>query len=393
MKFINRRKLSASKSTRVVTGIFGLILAYSIPVTVHRMIDSADDSISGYGKPNILFAAIGTENDSQPKYTGRKIRVTAGKAGLMTGAMIAKDYIDFNGNGVATDSFDSEDPDYSTDGQYDPSKNKDNGDVAVNLGIINSLNIGNANILGSIAVGPGGTVEIGANGKVGDKAWMADPSKSGIQSNRFRNDMNVSFPDVEIPFTGGHSMPSGRTITNEVVTIVSETNSTTNYVVKTYDFVLDSGNYKISNLTGDILVLGDAVLYVTDNLNMNQLEIAKAARLKLYMGGSAFSLGGNKFINKTGKADNLWYFGLPSNTSISINGNSGFVGVIYAPQAHLQLNGGGNETIDLIGACLAKSTKVNGHFNFHYDESLGKNGSSRGFLIDSWNEVRLDETN
>jgi len=33
------------------------------------------------------------------------------------------------------------------------------------------------------------------------------------------------------------------------------------------------------------------------------------------------------------------------------------------------------------------SVKMNGHFNFHYDENLGKLQTGRGFIVTSWNEL------
>jgi hypothetical protein len=69
---------------------------------------------------------------------------------------------------INTDSFDSGNPSYSTGRRYDPAKRKDNGDVASNLDILNSINIGSANIMGHVSTGPGGTVAIGPNGSVGD---------------------------------------------------------------------------------------------------------------------------------------------------------------------------------------------------------------------------------
>ena len=64
-----------------------------------------------------------------------------------------------------------------------------------------------------------------------------------------------------------------------------------------------------------------------------------------------------------------------------------FLGTIYMPEADFTLGGGGNDAIDFIGAVVAKNIKMNGHFNFHYDEALGRNGPRRGFVITSWNEI------
>ena len=36
---------------------------------------------------------------------------------------------------------------------------------------------------------------------------------------------------------------------------------------------------------------------------------------------------------------------------------------------------------------VTKTVKMNGHFKFHYDESLAEIGWTRGFLINSWNEI------
>ena len=42
------------------------------------------------------------------------------------------------------------------------------------------------------------------------------------------------------------------------------------------------------------------------------------------------------------RAGNLIIFGMPAVTGITLSGNSSFVGAIYAPEAVLTLNGGGN---------------------------------------------------
>jgi hypothetical protein len=52
------------------------------------------------------------------------------------------------------------------------------------------------------------------------------------------------------------------------------------------------------------------------------------------------------------------------------------------------LNGTGNGTIiDFSGASITKSAKLNGHFNFHYDEALRRIGPFSGYIIDQWIEM------
>src|SRR5919109_3281794 len=106
-------------------------------------------------------------------YLKRKVRVNAKRDPIFTKAMLAKGQINLNGNKVATDSFDSTDPKASTNGKYNPALARDNGDVATNSGLIDSLDIGNANIRGKVSTGPTGSVSVGSNGTVGSKDWVA----------------------------------------------------------------------------------------------------------------------------------------------------------------------------------------------------------------------------
>lgn len=304
---------------------------------------------------------VGTTNDS-----------------LFAKGMVAKGQIDLAGNNIKTDSFDSSDPAYNTGGRYDSTKNKDNGDVATNSSVIDSLNVWNADIFGSASTGPGGTVRIGPNGSVGDKAWHA-AGKKGIQAGHARDDMNVEFPDVKVPFSGGAS------------SVVPGSYLGTNYAV-----VVGTGNYQTTSLalTGNggnatMLVTGTAAVYVSGDVSLtgqSKIIIAPGAHLDLYVGGSA-SFGGNGVLNLNSSAFAFGYWGLNSNTSVSLSGNASFTGTFYAPYAAVTLGGGGNNTYDFVGALVASSIKLNGHYNFHYDEALGKFGPRRGYTIISWNET------
>ena len=92
-------------------------------------------------------------------------------------------------------------------------------------------------------------------------------------------------------------------------------------------------------------------------------------------------------MNQNTTADKFYYYGLPTNISVSISGNSAFTGVIYAPSAALSLGGGGNNTYDFVGASISSTISINGHYNFHYDENLSRVGPNRGFAISSWDEI------
>jgi hypothetical protein len=586
--------------------------------------------------PVPFLAQIGTQTTlNVSNSVARKVSATCGATALFSKGLVAKDSIDMHGNPIQTDSYDSTDPAYSTGGLYDPTKHKANGDIAVVSGLLNSLNIGNANIYGHAETGPGGSMAIGANGAVGDLAWQGS-GQSGIEPGFFADDMNVYFPDVKAPFTGGFTTPGGGTLTNAALNMATITNTVTTYpsgmspvitntvTVTTTDYptagtyvgtptmntattttttyptsgtyvgavitntanstsstypssgyigtpitnttstttaaypgagtyvgavttnttstsassypssgtylgavqtnttpassggfpssgtyigaittncsssvsssktypaagtycpstppwltgnstqnnsawnwypvtgysyskitgytfnqitsytynkvssysyqgissytyqqitgwtwakivsytyytytttttaptatyyqyaMTNSGNYQIGTLSGNVIVTApNVVLYVTDSINTDSITIAPGASLKLYTSAPSVSLGGNGIWNAGGYSTNFMYYGLPSNTSISLSGNAGFTGTIYAPEANFTLNGGGNNTLDFMGASVAKTTTLNGHFHFHYDEALRKMGPVSAFAIQSWNEIPL----
>jgi len=293
--------------------------------------------------------------------------------------MAAIQQIDFNGKNVATDSFDSTDPNYSTNGIYDPTRTKDHGDVCTDYTIINSLSVGNARIKGTVRTGALGTVAIGPNGTVGDTAWV-DTGNTGIETGHAYDDFNVSFPPVKLPATAATWLPP-----------VSYSGPQIGGV--SYAYVLNGGDYKLSQLGGPVYITGPTRLYVTDRINLtgskDQIRIASTnkASLLLYMGGATASIAGNGVVNESGAAVNFQYLGLPSNTSASFGANAAFVGCVYCPSAAFSLGGGGNNTYDFVGASVSYTVKMNGHFNFHYDESLQQGGPNRGYIVTSWREL------
>jgi hypothetical protein len=305
----------------------------------------------------------------------RAIRVTVTNQPFWVKGMAAKGQIDLSGNKLRIDSFDSTDPNYSTNGRYDPAKAKDNGDVATNSSLVDSLNAWNTEIHGKVSTGPGGSVSVGANGSIGSTAWH-QAGNTGVEPGWSGDDMNVDFQEVDPPFTGGAFTPAGGSV------------SSTNYT-----YVLTSGNWQLSSLvmsgSDSIIVTGNAVLYVTGNVNLSGqsfIYIPANGSLKMYVAGSDASIGGKGAVNSSGNSTNFFYLGLPSNKTISMSSNASFTGSIYAPSADLTLGGGGNDSYDFVGASVTASVRMNGNFNFHYDETLNKVMNGR-LAITSWKEL------
>src|SRR5580765_1442169 len=113
-----------------------------------------------------------TNATQSPRESGWKRIIQSGLSGAICCAVLfagtttarafviaATQQIDFNGKNVTTDSFDSANPNYSTNGLYPtgiPSMQKDNGDVATDYTILSSINAGNAKIKGHVRTGQTG---------------------------------------------------------------------------------------------------------------------------------------------------------------------------------------------------------------------------------------------
>jgi hypothetical protein len=328
------------------------------------------------------FLAAGTTGGNSTNSTttttsstlGRKVQIQTVLSTLFSAAMVAKQGITFKGNNCVVDSFDSSNPLYSTGGLYDVTKRKANGSVGTDSSIVSEISVQNANIYGKAMTGPGtvqSAVSVGSQGAVGDASWNA--SHTGVETGFWSGDFNVNIPDVPAPAASA-SLPAA---SNGVI-------------------YLTAGAYLATSDPGkQININGSVILWVTTSYSPNIVFNTNNpnANLALYVGATSgssvsLSLGGNGTLNYPGYARNLQIYGLPSCTGISFNGNAGFTGTIYAPEATVSGGGGGNNTQDTSGAIIANAISANGHWNYHYDESLGTNGPSRGWIPKNWTELK-----
>ncbi len=163
-------------------------------------------------------------------------------------------------------------------------------------------------------------------------------------------------------------------------------NYATNAIYQTnyYDHVLSSGDYFSStDLTGNTIVVGTARLVLPNGLNMvgsESITIANGGSLTAYVGGTTLTISGNSsgnisdggVINMQGYPQNFMVFATPTITNLTVNGKGEFAGVLVAPDADATMNGGGNSDNDFMGSLVVNSVKMNGHFMFHFDESLAR---------------------
>lgn len=291
----------------------------------------------------------------------RTVRVTTQVLPLFNVGLGAVANINMNGNGMATDSWNSHNTNLNTGGFYDSSKTSTNGDVASQQGIVN---IGNHTINGNLYLGPTASYSSGTNQILGD----------------LDKNYNVNFPDVKLP---------ANLVTATTATVVGSGSKSTNWISANGPYTINN-NYPIVVAPG----VTAAIHLTTQNFNNSvtlQGGMTNAATLSVYVdppvsGGSFTIIGNNAGGAASATPLNFLIYGLPNMTSITMSGTSTFIGAIYAPEAVLTLNGGGSSN-NLMGAAIVRQVTMNGHYDFHYDEALASFGPAKSFTVNSWQEL------
>jgi hypothetical protein len=142
-------------------------------------------------------------------------------------ALGVKQAVNFNGNYLTSDSFDSSDPASSNNGRYDPARSKDNGDILAGLGLTNMILAGGIHVHGHVATGPGGIFLFGPNDAIGSRSWQA--SHTGIQPGWTLQEANFSFSDATLPYVSGLSIPGPGSLTQVIFSLTTNNIWTTNY--------------------------------------------------------------------------------------------------------------------------------------------------------------------
>jgi hypothetical protein len=206
-----------------------------------------------------------------------------------------------------------------------------------------------------------------------------------------------------IPISGVTTIPVASLMTNVLYVYASYTYALytgPTYQTNVYDHVI-CGDYYITSasaLSGSTLVACPGSTVVAENgvsmSGQDQMTIAPpppgggdAPSLKLYVTGGPLALGGQGILNDGGFAENFSVFCAPDVTQVSISGNGQFIGTVIAPNATINLNGGGNNYTNVIGSLMSDYINVNGHMEFHFPESLSRELGTGRYLVTAWKEI------
>ncbi len=242
-----------------------------------------------------------------------------------------------------------------------------------------AIDIGNATIYGYVAVGatlaPGQTgsdvIDVGRNGSI--RAY-GEGEGARVQEDRIMTDYYASFPNRSAPsVSSGWEFPSSGTITT----------SGTYYV---------DGDWSLEG--GGSLVIApdtDVILVVTGTFELKgsaTLTLDTNSTLKLFVEGDV-SIAGNGILNSS-KPEHLEVIGTNTNEgeqTIKINGNGQLSASVYAPNANVELKGGGSSG-RVYGAVVAYDASLVGNSHFSFDEALADvNLGGSDYEVFQWLEM------
>ena len=281
-------------------------------------------------------------------------------------AVLAVDTLSISGKQLI-DSYDPTDPNKSTNGQYDPTKRQNNGNIGTG-GTRNNINV----VSGSSDLVSGSAEKVYGNASTNGGSFT-DPNNTLQSPGTINNNVNTNVPIIPVPTWGSTGQPS---INTSVTTVSSPTTITVNSdPTKNY--------YKLTTLKSDLTIAGTGTINIwmaADVGTSATITINKGATLKIYFSGSTFhpqNDGGFTNLNQDPQTFQFYGVGTPStggNIDFHVGKTPGtnFYGSIYAPYRTLNLKYDGSTNFDtnsgFYGSFVGDDITLQG--SLHYDEAL-----------------------
>jgi hypothetical protein len=315
--------------------------------------------------------ALASVNSGADAPVNKMLELTLGRRSHFAAGLVAQDSITFNGNKTSVDSWNSGSA--TSPVAYSATVRNDHGSVASMSVQTNAMLVNQADIWGYVATG-GSAPQVGKNGSI---RGATTPVGVQIDPNRVSTDFCVNLGSITAP-TGGTSIsPIGGTMT------LGALGTTTSWQCTS-----------ISLQGSDVLtILGQVTLVLTAGSGLPALDlegsstihIPAGSSLTLYVQGDVKIAGNATLGNDNIQPISCQFWGTNGSAgaqNIELTGKGSLVGVVYAPNAKVKLDGDG----DMMGSIIAYDITLTGNAAYHYDESLASYGDA-GYGVTKWREV------
>ncbi|HSH37571.1 MAG TPA: hypothetical protein VK993_02195 [Chthoniobacterales bacterium] len=284
-------------------------------------------------------------------------------------AVMSLSSLDLNDANIVIDSYDSRDPNKSTNGQYDAAERQKNGHIATNGNLINA---GNAYVYGDVSTNSGTATGI--------------TNVSGVQRTDFYQE---PVPVAAPTWPAINSTPMLVAGNANLAAASTEGSASSRYVLSS----ITIAGTEVLNLTGnadgsttyiEVYVTGD--ISATGN---SQIIVHPGVKATIYFAGGV-KVSGNGLVNKNNQPGNLLMYGVQppagsTTKTVELGGSGHLTAAVYAPDHHVHMNNAGTRGT-ANGSFVGKTFTMTGTTDLHYDEALGSGGRISNYKIVSWFE-------
>lgn len=277
-----------------------------------------------------------------------------------------------SGQNVTLDSY------HSGDGAYSTTNRSSEITVSTISIDVDAADIGNADVFGFVAVGA--TLE---EGQVGSDVVNVGPGGSitsyddnaGVEEDRISTDYYASFPAYPTPDTSSawSNFPASGTVTTGGTYLIDGSWSL-------------GGNNSLTfapNIDVKLVVTGDFKLG-----GNSTITLGSGASLEMFVEGD-IDIAGKGILNAS-EPENLKIVGTndaEGEQTIKVAGNGYLSASVYAPNANIELKGGGNAG-RVYGAVVGYDAKLTGNSHFSFDLALSDlNLGGSGYEVIEWVEM------
>lgn len=301
------------------------------------------------------------------------VKIILSKTGLLPKGLIAKNGINWNGHPIANSYVSCTVPGVPPFAPYNQATARANITVGALYGP--EIDLGAQGVVsGNVMLGPGVTI-----------------TGSGTVTGSTVGNLSYNFNMPTYPTAV--SVSQSYNLASSVPATLPRTGATPDAPAADGKYYYFVNNANISGLTvtaGKNVVIVDNTVAGTTSVT-GAITIQSTASgvpcgsLKMYIDGPVSP--GNSNVNPSSWAGALEIYTTTSSACV-ISGNGSFYGCLFAPNAELRGNGGGNDSQDLCGSFVVGSVTSNGHMNFHYDEALGAPASPKAWSLALWTELQ-----
>ena len=307
-------------------------------------------------------------SETDAPHASRRLEAVVAPLSAFDQAIFSVGSLDLNNQNIVVDSYDSRDPNKSTNGLYDPAKQQEHGNIATDGNLIAA---GNAHIYGDVATNSGTVTGVSNVTGVQRTDFYQEPIPIGDPN---WPSINPSPYTVSGSATLTGSSTEGAALSRYRLDAIALSGNQTLTLAGNPD---GSPSYIELYVTGDIAVTGNA-----------QIVLGDGVRAKIYFQADV-DIAGRGVLNPANQPSDLLLYGVQPSGNVTphvdLGGNGQITAAVYAPGHDVTINGGGSSG-HVFGSVVGKTVAMTGVTNLHYDEALGSTGLINNYRIVSWTE-------